>query len=157
APGCRCRAARRGRRASRSSRDSNGSHQRAANGFQNTVDILDDVVVPEAQHAKACLLEKLGAPRVLLRSRRMLAAIQFNNEPLLVTDKVGGKSEDRLLAAELRFLELAVAQPAPEQLLHIGGIAPQPPRALGLRRRRLPLCVGSQVPLSPWGEGRGEG
>jgi hypothetical protein len=55
----------------------------------------------------------------------MLAAVDFDDEPLLCTDKVGNKRPDGLLTSELVAPQLSVAQMAPEAPFCVGHIFAQ--------------------------------
>ena len=52
---------------------------------------------------------------VMLDSVGVLAAIELDDKPPIVSDKVHSVSEDRLLAAELHLFHLVRTQAAPEQ------------------------------------------
>jgi hypothetical protein len=53
----------------------------------------------------------------------VLSAIDLDNQPLFVTDKIRGKAEDRLLATKFSVIELCVTESLPKLFLGIGGIA----------------------------------
>lgn len=85
----------------------------AANGFEDAFGVVEDVAVPEAQDAKALAFEPVCAFRVVQRPLRMLATVNFDNEPMLKADKVDDIRADRRLAAEATAIELTEAQMAP--------------------------------------------
>jgi hypothetical protein len=90
--------------------------------FEHAVEILDDIVVPEAQDAESRLLQQARATPIFLGSRRVLATVQLDDELLLMANEIGCEAEDRFLSTELRVVELAIAQAAPQQFLNVGGI-----------------------------------
>jgi hypothetical protein len=64
-----------------------------------TIAILENVGIPEAQYAIAFRLQPTSTPDVMLRFR-MLAAVQFDHQTLLVTHKVNDIWADWSLPTE---------------------------------------------------------
>ena len=81
-------------------------------------------MVPKSQDAISFVFEKSGAQGIV-SIFRVLAAIGFNNQSLLLADEVGDKRPDRLLAAELGAVQLAVSQRGPELSLGIRHLVTQ--------------------------------
>src|SRR3546814_19329668 len=55
----------------------------------------------------------------------MLAAIGFEDQALIVADKVGDKWSDRLLTPKLALAELARSEESPKRLFGLGGFDAQ--------------------------------
>jgi hypothetical protein len=70
------------------------------NHFKYTVHIAKHVIIPESQHAISMLGEPPVAHRVALVDR-VLAAVDFNDEPLLATNEIDDVGSDRFLTDEL--------------------------------------------------------
>jgi hypothetical protein len=90
--------------------------------LQHSRCVFQDVVVPEAENAKALRLEIAGADRVLLNAIGMLAAVDFDDELGGEAQEVGEVSTIRHLAAELGVRK-SLAKSAPQALLGLSCIA----------------------------------
>ncbi|HEX9078680.1 MAG TPA: hypothetical protein VF795_03760 [Desulfuromonadaceae bacterium] len=90
-----------------------------ANNLQNSLNILDDVVIPESQYGKPVGLQTGVSLHVVAVPRGVLATIKLNDEFLFKGHKVGNVPFNRLLSAEFDTFNLAVPQTSPEQTLHI--------------------------------------
>jgi len=77
----------------------------------------------------------------------MLAAVQFDHQTVLKTNKVDNVRPDGLLPPEFAAQKLPVAQPTPEQPFRIGGTLAQTTRGTVAEAHGLPLA------LSPKGRG----
>jgi hypothetical protein len=80
--------------------------------LENAGKIAVDVVVPEAEHAKAGPLENGVAltVRQLATVPRVAATVRLDDEPMAEAGEIDDDTEDRGLAAEVE----AVAPPGPE-------------------------------------------
>src|SRR5260221_13234064 len=71
--------------------------------------------------------------------------------------EVDRKAENGLLTAELRIVELSIAQTSPKQRLDVGGLAPQASRSTCLGDGGFTFRIDARIPLSPSGRGSGGG
>src|SRR5260370_35956352 len=71
--------------------------------------------------------------------------------------EVDRKAENGLLTAELRIVELSIAQTSPKQRLDVGGLAPQASRSTCLGDGGFTFRIDARIPLSPPGRGSGRG
>jgi hypothetical protein len=67
--------------------------------LEDAVDISDHVIIPKAQNAIAMFTEPC-IPDDIALAVCVLTTINFNNEPMLATDKIGHIAAYRLLADE---------------------------------------------------------
>ena len=96
--------------------------QGLGDGQKDAVNILQYVVVPEAQRPIAVRRE----PRVssfVARAVGVLAAIHLNNELCLQTGEICDEWADRALLAEVKPIQLLVPQVVPQLSLGVGQIA----------------------------------
>src|SRR5260221_9145019 len=63
--------------------------------------------------------------------------------------EVDRKAENGLLTAELRIVELSIAQTSPKQRLDVGGLAPQASRSTCLGDGGFTFRIDARIPLSP--------
>jgi hypothetical protein len=97
-----------------------GRLQRGFDRGPNAIEILQHVVIPETKHVETLTLQVRGSGRVALN--RMLAAINFDNQASLGTQKVNDISIDLHLATESKTRELAITKDAPQIALGVGRI-----------------------------------
>ena len=97
--------------------------------LKNTVDIAQDVVIPEANDMVSAFFQDPGPSRIL-GTLCVLAAIDFDNELEVQRDKIDDVTGDRLLPFELDAFEPPIAQLAPHHLLGFGHPASQCARKL---------------------------
>jgi len=91
-----------------------GFGQRILDAAYDRVDVVQDVVVPEAQDTIALRFQEFGSPVVLLGLCKMLAAVQFDNQLCLRRAEVDNISADGVLSAELDAIESLEAQVGPQ-------------------------------------------
>jgi hypothetical protein len=84
--------------------------------MQNALGIGEDVIVPEAEHAIAALLEPARARLTLIR---MLSAIDLNDELRLGAKEIDDIRPNRVLATEAETFELLSPQTRPQPDLRI--------------------------------------
>src|ERR1700741_5040492 len=89
--------------------------------MSRTFEAFYDVVVPEAEQAKA-LCFKIGGTRGV-GFRTVLAAIELDDQTRVNTEEIDDKRPDRRLPAELEAVEPAVAHRIPEFAFDIGHVA----------------------------------
>ena len=82
---------------------------------------MQNIVVPETQHAPALTLQPIGAAQVI-RGLRMLPAVGFDDQPLRHADEIGDKRADRMLSTELCRGEAPGTEQIPEQSLGISHV-----------------------------------
>ena len=97
--------------------------------LENPVQIFDDIVVPDADHAIPAGAEVAVALPVV-RAIRMLAAVEFDNQPPLAANEVDVVAIDGLLADEFETTKPAAAKPCPQHEFCWRGRAPQRSRTL---------------------------
>ena len=121
--------------------------------LDNTIGVLQDVVVPEADHAVAVALDHPGS-RFVGRAVGMLPAVHFDYQLKTAASEIGDSPADLEFAGELNA-QLLGAQPRPQAYCSIGRLAPQLLRnwcqALSSQSR-----IPSKLPF-PWGRGWGWG
>ena len=87
--------------------------QAFANALQHTINILNNIVIPEPHHLKTERLKKLGALRIRLHLPHMLPTIQLHNQLRIQADKIDHIAPHRPLPAKTKLFNLLVAQPIP--------------------------------------------
>jgi hypothetical protein len=70
--------------------------QRGHDGFQNAIYIFKNIVVPEMQHAITVISQPSVAHSIAFVDR-MLAAVEFDDQPLLATNEIDDIRSDRFL------------------------------------------------------------
>ena len=96
-----------------------------ANVFEDAIDIAHDVTVPVPNDPIAVRFEEAGALSVRLDLRRVLTAIQLDDQPRRVTDEVRDGAADHDLGVEAPSVELAPTQAGPQPGLRIRLPLPQ--------------------------------
>ena len=89
-------------------------------GLQHAIRVLQDVVVPEADHPVAVGFDQLGS-RLVGRAIGVLPAIQLDCEPETAASEVDDRVADPEFAGELHA-QLPAAQVPPPALLRFRGI-----------------------------------
>ncbi len=71
---------------------------------QNAIEILQDIIVPEAKHPIALLLKILAPDNVSLGvwRKHVLASVNLDNDPCIVAGEIREERADRSLPAEVR-------------------------------------------------------
>jgi hypothetical protein len=82
--------------------------------LENTVQILDDIVVPDPDYTITESAQLLVTLAVFERFR-VLAAVEFNNQAPLATDKIDVVITDWLLTDEFEAAELPSANACPQR------------------------------------------
>jgi hypothetical protein len=93
--------------------------ERGEDGREHAFDVLDDLVVPEAQYAPSALFEPLGSLRVA-DAIGVLPAIGFENQRMVEADEIDDEWPDPMLASEFEPCQLSAAQCSPKPALDIG-------------------------------------
>ena len=86
--------------------------QRIKDGRRDAIQIAEDFIVPKSKHAIAVFIEK-GCSAIVAVTFTMLAAVRFDDQSLILADKIGNEGADWLLAAEFGAFELGVAEDRP--------------------------------------------
>ena len=86
--------------------------------FENSVQIGQNVIVPETQNAITISLDDGGSRSVAIR--RVLPPVQFDRQPCAAAGEVGDVGIDLELTDELLAFEPAAAEVGPEPLLDVG-------------------------------------
>lgn len=124
-----------------------GHFKRLANGFQNTVEVIENLAVPRSDHAIAVAREFCAALLIRKHSISMLPTIKFDNELACRTREIGDAAADRMLAAKSPRHD-SLAQGAPKNALNVSRVAPklarnQCSRSQGHRRPHLTLALSA--------------
>lgn len=71
---------------------------------QNAIEVLQDIIVPEAKHPIALLLKILAPDNVNLGvwRKHVLASVNLDNDPCIVAGEIREVRTDRRLPAEVR-------------------------------------------------------
>jgi hypothetical protein len=93
-------------------------------GLENTVEILNDIVVPDADYAITEGAEVAVALVVFLTSE-MLAAVEFDDQASLAANEVDVVAIDGLLADEFEAAELPATNACPQRKFCGRECAPQ--------------------------------
>jgi hypothetical protein len=88
--------------------------QRFAYDLQYAIDVLSNVVVPEAKYKVTHRLQDLCSLLVVLRASSMLSAVEFDNEMGISAEEIDDETIDRELPSEFPATEAAIAQPKPQ-------------------------------------------
>jgi hypothetical protein len=99
--------------------------QRIKNFCKHRIELLQDLVVPEAQDAVAARIQQFGARIVKFSHRRMLPAVNLDDELFLQTNKIHDIRRNRILAPELESTEFTGPQTPPKFPLGVGLIFAQ--------------------------------
>jgi hypothetical protein len=115
-------------------------NQRPFDFLDDPVDVLENVVVPEAKDQIAGRTKRVGSQPIRLNCLGMLAAVNFDDQLRLDRRKISYEGADRYLATKFDPLNLPVAQSRPQSPLCVGSSAAQAARKLdGLHP--LTLCA----------------
>src|SRR5215469_2400710 len=68
---------------------------------EHAVGVLEHIVVPEANDPPAVVFEPFSSPVISHSLRRVLSAIELDDERLIPTNEIGDEWPDRDLAAKL--------------------------------------------------------
>ena len=101
-------------------------------GRQHAIEIVEYVVVPEAQDAVTVSCELDGAAVIGVFIGRVLAAIELDSNLCLRAGEIDDVPPDRMLAAKFPFAEL-FAQRVPQKAFDVGGVAAETPSDPGSR------------------------
>ncbi len=99
-----------------------GRFERLANGLQNTVEVIENLVVPKSDHAIAVARELYAALLIRRHSISVLPTIELDNEFACRTREIGDAAADRMLAAKSPRHD-ALAQGAPKNALNVSRVA----------------------------------
>ena len=100
--------------------------------FQNGIEALKDLGVPETQDAEIVRAKILSAAAVGANVVGMLTAIEFDHDESLDCAEINNEGTDNDLAPELDTAEAVRSQMTPEDLLGIGLITAQASRAVAM-------------------------
>jgi hypothetical protein len=104
-----------------------GDFKLPANRLQHALNVLHYIPVPKPDHAIASLGDFLAPPLVCASSKRVLTAIELNDQLRCRTGKIHDVSANWMLATE-SIRELELAQLPPQALLSLRHVSPQPAR-----------------------------
>jgi hypothetical protein len=111
---------------------------RESNNVHNAIRILQNVIVPEAQHTIACSMKPSVTPYVVLAA--MLPAVHFDDQPALVADKISDERAYRHLSAEFSPGQPRRSQQQPKPVLRNCRLTPH-----FARETTLTICNRSMV------------
>jgi hypothetical protein len=101
--------------------------------------MLQDIRIPEAQHAKPDFRKAVSPPVIILPGGGIvvLSPVTLDDQSVLKADKIDNVSLDRILAGELEPRELSAPQDPPEFSLRVGAF-----RAHSAREpRKTPIVI----------------
>jgi len=125
--------------------------KRRSDFHQDPIEIVEDIVVPEAEHGVTIGLDNTR-PLGIAGAFRMLPTIQFDHQPRAATAEIRHVRADRVLANEFGSLQLSASQTRPQPRLHVRRASAQTSRILDLPFRRHSRRSPSPNPL-PAGRG----
>ena len=96
------------------------------NGLDDSLQVLENFVVPEPHDCIAAGFQESCTQGVPLGLLGVLSAIQLDNQFAPLAGEIHYKGSDRDLTAEMGGFELLPAQPRPQFLLGFGGVLAQP-------------------------------
>src|SRR4051812_22752188 len=99
--------------------------QRSRDGVENTVHVLDHLIVPEAHHPIAMCLQPQGSSLVFGLTPIVLSAVDLDDQFLFEAGEVGDEVSDRHLPAKEVTADLSQADAEPEFLFGLGHLAAQ--------------------------------
>jgi hypothetical protein len=99
-----------------------GSTQLNANPLQNTVDIVQNLVVPESQDTITLGCQSGTALLIVDLLLCMLSAIGLNDEPGMETDEIHDVGTNHLLAPKLESGQPACPEVSPQHALCVAGL-----------------------------------
>ena len=94
-------------------------------GGEDGVRLLQDVVVPKTQYAKALRFEVAGAVGVVARLGSVLSTVCFDNQARVGADEIHDVAAYRLLSAEFVAIQLLAAQASPKASFRFRHVAAQ--------------------------------
>ena len=103
-----------------------GGEEGIPHRLQDPTRVCPYLVVPEAKHANALLLQVSRSPFIPASLIRfpMLSAIEFNGQPGLMTVEIQDVSANGVLSAKLGAPQLAISEKSPKKLLRVRVIMP---------------------------------
>src|SRR5262249_3005039 len=105
-----------------------------AQGLMNSSDhslrLLQNLIVPESQHAIALRIEKFASHRICPETGRMLAPVHLDDETPFVASIINKIGADRGLATKMKFLSQQQPQMPPKLPLGVGHRAAKLARSL---------------------------
>src|SRR4026208_40298 len=117
--------------------------QGLGDGQEDAVNVLQHVVVPEAQRAIA-MCDEPSVAHLVGRAVGMLAAIHLDNELCLQAGKVCDEWADRTLLAKVKAIQLLLSQVVPQLSLTVRQVATELARTRkGSRLSSTSLCFRS--------------
>jgi len=96
--------------------------------FKNARGIPQHLIVPKAEHAVACRLEDPAAGDISILIRRMMPAVDLDDQPRFQAAEVRDVRTNRVLTAELETTETPIAEEHPHSPLGIRLRVAQLPR-----------------------------
>jgi hypothetical protein len=107
--------------------------KRRRNDFENTLDIVQDIMVPESEHPVMMLDQPLVTGNIA-HIVSVLPTIHLNDQAPLPADQIDDVVADRLLSHKLVSVQGTCAKAIPKRILGIGRISPQPSGTCGSDR-----------------------
>ncbi len=86
-------------------------------GRLDSLGIVQNLVIPESQHAKTGFFQQQCAFVVVDDLARVLSAVNFDDKTRFEANEIQDIAEYRLLPAELEAVQLAAAQLTPQNTL----------------------------------------
>ena len=92
--------------------------ERVQNRFEHALTIIDDIAVPKADDAPSVIFEPSG-PEIIRNVLDMLAAVDFNDQPIFETNEIHDVGTDGPLAPDFVAEQPAVTKHKPKPALGI--------------------------------------
>jgi len=86
---------------------------------QNSATLLDQLIVPESQHAKALLVQPGTSLRIVVFLRRMLTAIKLDDEVRGQANEVNDVGSESMLTTKLEQFEATRSKLAPQHAFDV--------------------------------------
>ena len=87
--------------------------QRHRNLVEDFIQLQEDRIVPEAQHAKTLRFKETRSQKIAFDLLRVLAAVQFDHEAVLQAGEVDDVDADTVLSPEFPSAQATTAQVLP--------------------------------------------
>src|SRR6185437_6450552 len=98
---------------------------------QHAIEVLVHLVVPKSNNPPAARLQPNSSPVIADLRRRVLTAVELDNEGVVGANEVSNEIAEGHLTAEFQPQQAAIAQPRPEALFDISLVCAQTTRRCG--------------------------
>src|SRR5579862_1637438 len=136
-----------------------GFFERYAYCLQHALFVLPEVRIPKSHDAEASTFEKRGAVRIdcLILGLRVLATVQFDDEPTFEAHEIDDIGASRLLTAKFLRVKTAITQDVPQLAFEVRLSVPQFSCKIVLHCTPHPAQPRNKSGSAPPSPARGEG